>query len=71
MRLPICWLKDFVECHYSTKEIADIFTAIGFECEEILNVEGEEVLDLSTPSNRALGFFYAADIEEGTITVTE
>ena len=52
MRLPICWLKDFVECRYSAKEIADIFTGIGFECEEILNVEGEEVLDLSTPSNR-------------------
>jgi len=52
MRLPICWLKDFVECRYSAKEIADIFTEIGFECEEILNIEGEEVLDLSTPSNR-------------------
>ena len=52
MRLPICWLKDFVRCDYSVEEIADTFTAIGFECEEILDVEGEKVLDLSTPSNR-------------------
>ncbi|MBG97814.1 hypothetical protein CL659_01670 [bacterium] len=52
MRLPICWLKEFIQCSYSTQEIADIFTEIGFECEEILEVEGEKVLDLSTPSNR-------------------
>tara|TARA_B100000530_G_scaffold335724_1_gene288533 strand:- start:1063 stop:3045 length:1983 start_codon:yes stop_codon:yes gene_type:complete len=52
MRLPICWLKTFIQCSYSTQEIADIFTEIGFECEEILEIDGEKVLDLSTPSNR-------------------
>jgi|GEM_PF-2787636 len=52
MRLPICWLKKFIQCNYSTQQIADIFTEIGFECEEILELDGEKVLDLSTPSNR-------------------
>tara|TARA_B100000029_G_scaffold494371_1_gene558023 strand:- start:4552 stop:6546 length:1995 start_codon:yes stop_codon:yes gene_type:complete len=52
MRLPICWLKDFVKCNYPIEEIAETFTEIGFECEEILEVEGEKVLDLSVPSNR-------------------
>jgi len=29
------------------------------------------VINLTTPGNRALGFFYAADIEEGSIVITE
>ena len=29
------------------------------------------VMNMTTPGNRALGFFYAADIEEGSIIITE
>lgn len=29
------------------------------------------IINLTTPSNRILGFFYAADVEEGSIVITE
>lgn len=48
MKLPISWLKEYVEIKHSPVEIGDILTRLGFETESI---DGE-VIDLEITPNR-------------------
>ncbi|MCH7493957.1 phenylalanine--tRNA ligase subunit beta, partial [bacterium] len=52
MRLPLFWLREFVDAPDGVGEVADLLTAIGLACEEELEVGGDAVLELATPSNR-------------------
>ncbi|MGM0441548.1 MAG: phenylalanine--tRNA ligase subunit beta [Elusimicrobiota bacterium] len=52
MRVPIDWLKDFVEFDLSPDELAENLTNIGLEIEEIKFVNGKPVLDIELTPNR-------------------
>ncbi|MBC8514360.1 hypothetical protein H8D30_00670, partial [bacterium] len=52
MLAPLKWIEEFVPLHLPARKVADLFTSIGLECEGIGVVEGTEVLELDTPSNR-------------------
>lgn len=52
MRLPVEWLKDFVPLRLKTSELADRLTMAGFEIEDILSVNGKDVLEVNVTPNR-------------------
>ena len=35
MRVPFCWLKDYVELHESAEEVAEILQSVGVPVENI------------------------------------
>ncbi|HOS43220.1 MAG TPA: phenylalanine--tRNA ligase subunit beta, partial [Armatimonadota bacterium] len=49
---PYGWLREFVPAPAPPRELADRLTMAGFEVEEIHEVDGEAVLDVSVTSNR-------------------
>lgn len=54
MKVPIIWLKDYIDIKKSTKEIAESFTALGLLLDKpVETVAGEEVLDLEHRMDRA------------------
>jgi len=52
MRVPYSWLRELVPASFSATEIADRLTMSGFEVEEMLEVDGEPVMDIKVTSNR-------------------
>lgn len=52
MRVPYGWLQEFVSVPVPPRELANRLTMAGFEVEEIVEVDGEAVLDVSVTSNR-------------------
>lgn len=52
MRIPVSWLKEFVPVKAGADEIARRLTLSGFEVEEILEVDGEKVLEVNVTPNR-------------------
>ncbi len=48
-------LKEYVETSLSAEEIGDLLTMTGFELEEIIEVQGEPVLDVNIMANRGDG----------------
>ena len=52
MRVPIEWLKEYVEFSAAPEELADKLTFSGLEVEGIETVESEPVLDVEVTPNR-------------------
>lgn len=46
------WLKDYVDVDLTAQEIGDILSDLGFPIEEIVQVNGDTVLDVEITSNR-------------------
>lgn len=55
MKLPVSMLRDFVETPLSAEGLADLLTMAGFEVEDVVEVEGESVLDVTVMANRGDG----------------
>lgn len=55
MKLTESMLRDFVESPLDAQGLADLLTMAGFELEEILDGEGEPVLDINIMANRGDG----------------
>ncbi len=55
MKLTESMFRDMVETPMSAEEIGDLLTMTGFELEEIVEVEGEKVLDVNVMANRGDG----------------
>lgn len=53
MKIPINWLKEFVELPEDTKALTDKLTMVGHMLDKKLEVDGETVLDLELRGNRA------------------
>ncbi len=52
MRVPLGWLREIVPVPFPVEELKTRLTMIGFEVEEVLDVAGETVFDVSVTSNR-------------------
>ncbi len=52
MRVPIEWLKDFVDITATAEEVAGKLTMIGFEVEAMETVQDDIVLEVSVTPNR-------------------
>lgn len=52
MRVPLGWLRELVPVPFPVEELQDRLTMIGFEVEEVLEVDGQPVLVVSITSNR-------------------
>lgn len=55
MKLTESMIRDMVMTDLNAAEIGDLLTMTGFEIEEILEVEGEPVLDINIMANRGDG----------------
>ncbi len=51
MKVPLSWLKSFVDVKLSAQEIADLLTSGGLEVENIEEVSGDQVLEISLTPN--------------------
>jgi len=52
MKVPYGWLRELVPVSFPVNETADRLTMAGFEVEEMLEVDGESVMDIKVTSNR-------------------
>jgi phenylalanyl-tRNA synthetase beta chain len=52
MHVPYGWLQELVPVSLPVETLAERLTMAGFEVEEILDVDGEKVMNLSVTSNR-------------------
>jgi phenylalanyl-tRNA synthetase beta chain len=52
MKVPLGWLREFVDVKASPRELADALTLSGLAVDGILEVGGETVLDLDVTTNR-------------------
>lgn len=52
MKVPYGWLRELVPVSFPVNETADRLTMAGFEVEEMLQIEGEAVMDIKVTSNR-------------------
>ncbi|MCG3177311.1 MAG: Phenylalanine--tRNA ligase beta subunit [Candidatus Omnitrophica bacterium] len=52
MRLPLSWLKEYVDPGLSAEALAERLSLSGTAVESVLTLEGEPVLDLEITSNR-------------------
>lgn len=52
MRAPISWLKEFVDIPGDVEEVAYTLTILGMEVEEIIEMDGEHILDIEITPNR-------------------
>jgi len=52
VRLPLSWLRDWIDLHWEAEELARRLTASGFEVEGFETVGNEAVLELKTYANR-------------------
>jgi len=55
VKLPVSVLKDYVKTDLSAEALGDLLTMTGFELEEILEINGEPVLDVNIMANRGDG----------------
>lgn len=52
MKLPLCWLKEYIDPALGADALAEKLSLSGTAVESVLTVEGEPVLDLEITSNR-------------------
>lgn len=52
MKVPLGWIKEFIDCGVSPSEITSRLTMLGFEVEAIEEVDGESIFDISITPNR-------------------
>lgn len=55
MKFTLPMLRDFVETNLTEEQVGDLLTMTGFELEEIIEVDGEKVLDINIMANRGDG----------------
>lgn len=55
MKLPVSLLAEYVVIDKTPEELGHLFTMTGFELEEILEINGEPVLDINIMANRGDG----------------
>jgi phenylalanyl-tRNA synthetase beta chain len=53
MNISLNWLTDYVDVSLPAKELAEVFTRIGLNCEGIAETPTDLVLDLEVTSNRS------------------
>lgn len=76
MKIPVSWLKDFVEINISTQELADKLVSCGFEIEEIIdlkdnlqNIVTSKIIDIKKHENANKLFVCKVDIGEKIIQI--
>ena len=52
MKVPYGWLRELVPVSFPVEETATRLTMAGFEVEEMLEIDGEPVMDIKVTSNR-------------------
>ena len=52
MKIPVSWVKDFVDLKVSAEQLADDLTSVGLACDGIEKFGDEAVLDLDITTNR-------------------
>jgi phenylalanyl-tRNA synthetase beta chain len=52
MRISLDWLNDFVDVDVPLKDLVDRLAMIGFLAEEVVERDGNAVLDIETYANR-------------------
>ncbi len=52
MKIPVSWVKDFVDLTVEAQQLADDLTSIGLACDGIERFGNEAVLDLDITTNR-------------------
>ncbi len=52
MKIPVSWVKDFVDLQVEAEQLADDLTSVGLACDGIERFGGEAVLDLDITTNR-------------------
>jgi phenylalanyl-tRNA synthetase beta chain len=52
VKIPVSWVKDFVELEVSPEQLADDLTSVGLACDGIEKFGAEAVLDLDITTNR-------------------
>ncbi len=55
MKFTLAMMRDFVATNLNEEQIGDLLTMTGFELEEIIEVNGEKVLDVNIMANRGDG----------------
>ncbi len=53
MRIPISWLKEYIECELEPQKLADSLTMAGLEVGSIEELDGDVVFDIEITPNRA------------------
>ncbi len=76
MKVPVSWLKDFVDINISPEELADKLVSCGFEIEEIIyqkeiikNVVAGKILSIEKHPNADKLAICCIDIKKGTTQV--
>lgn len=52
MKIPVSWVRDFVDLKVSAEQLADDLTSVGLACDGIETFGAEAVLDLDITTNR-------------------
>ncbi len=52
MKIPVSWVKDFVDLRVEAEQLADDLTSVGLACDGIEKFGNEAVLDLDITTNR-------------------
>ena len=52
MKIPVSWVKDFVDLRVEAEQLADDLTSVGLACDGIERFGSEAVLDLDITTNR-------------------
>ena len=52
MKIPVSWVKDFVDLKVEAQQLADDLTSIGLACDGIEKFGADAVLDLDITTNR-------------------
>jgi phenylalanyl-tRNA synthetase beta chain len=52
VKIPVSWVKDFVDLEVSAEQLADDLTSVGLACDGIEKFGDEAVLDLDITTNR-------------------
>ena len=52
MKIPVSWIRDFVDLAVSAEQLADDLTSVGLACDGIEKFGAEAVLDLDITTNR-------------------
>ena len=53
MKVPLSWLKEYIDGEIEINHIADALTMAGLEVEAVEEIEGDKVLDIEITPNRA------------------
>ena len=52
MKLPISWLKEYIDVNVSAEKLAELYTLSGTAVDRVVTIGGETVLDIEVTTNR-------------------